>query len=38
MTRTSIEMIAPSIDEAIERGAAELGLPVDAFDVEVLDC
>jgi len=37
MTRTSIEMIAPSIDEAIERGAAELGLPVDAFDVEVLD-
>lgn len=37
MTRTSIEMIAPSIDEAVELGAAELGLPVDAFDVEVLD-
>jgi len=37
MTRTSIEKIAPSIEEAIELGAAELGLPVDAFDVEVLD-
>jgi spoIIIJ-associated protein len=37
MTRTSIEMIAPSIDEAVERGAAELGLPVEAFEVEVLD-
>lgn len=30
-------MIAPSVDEAVELGAAELGLPVDAFDVEVLD-
>jgi spoIIIJ-associated protein len=37
MTRTSIEMIAPSIDEAIALGAAELGLPVEAFEVEVLD-
>lgn len=37
MTKTSLEMIAPSVEEAIERGAAELGLPVDALEIEVLD-
>ncbi len=36
-TRTSIEAIAPSVEEAILKGAKEWGLPPDAFDVEVLD-
>jgi len=36
-TTTSIEAIAPSIEEAILKGAKEWGLPPDAFDVEVLD-
>jgi len=36
-SRTSLEVIAPSIEEAVARAAAELGLPPEAFDVEVLD-
>ena len=36
-TRTSIEAIAPSIEEAVLKGAKEWGLPPDKFDVEVLD-
>jgi len=36
-TRTSLEVIAPSVEEAIRRGAEELGIPEDAFEVEVLD-
>jgi len=36
-TRTMIEVIAPSIEEALEKGLAELGLTQDAVDVEVLD-
>ncbi len=35
--RTSLEIIAPSIEEALRRGSQELGLPEDAFDIEVLD-
>jgi spoIIIJ-associated protein len=35
--KTSVEIIAPTVDEAIARGAAELGLPREAFEVEVLD-
>jgi len=35
--RTSLEVIAPSVGEAIARGAAELGLPEDSLDVVVLD-
>ena len=35
--RTNLEIIAPSVEEAIARGASELGLPPEAFDVEVLD-
>ena len=35
--RTSLEVIAPTVDVAISRGAAELGASPDAFDVEVLD-
>ena len=36
-TRTSIEAIAPSVEEAILKGAKEWGLPPESFDVEVLD-
>ena len=36
-SRTTIEAIAPSIEEAVIKGAKEWGLPPDAFDVEVLD-
>jgi spoIIIJ-associated protein len=35
--RTTLEIIAPSIDEAISRGLTDLGLPLEAVDVEVLD-
>ncbi len=35
--RTSLEVIAPNVEEAIARGANELGLPPEAFDVEVID-
>lgn len=35
--KTKIEIISPSIEEAVSRGAAELGVPEDAVDVEVLD-
>ena len=35
--KTSLEIIAPSVDEAIARGSVELGLPVEALDVEVID-
>ncbi|MCH7587180.1 MAG: protein jag [Chloroflexi bacterium] len=35
--KTSIEIISPSIEEAVSRGAAELGVPEDAVEVEVLD-
>lgn len=35
--KTSLEIIAPNVEEAIARGANELGLPPEAFDVEVID-
>ena len=35
--RTNLEIIAPSIEEAIEEGLANLGLPEDAVEIEVLD-
>lgn len=35
--RTTIEMIAPTVEEAIQKGLAELRLPREAVDVEVLD-
>jgi spoIIIJ-associated protein len=35
--RTSLEVIAPSIEEAVEKGLTDLGLPREAVDVEVLD-
>ncbi len=33
----TLEIIAPSVEEAIEKGLTDLGLPSDAVDVEVLD-
>jgi spoIIIJ-associated protein len=35
--RTTLEVIAPTVDEAIARGLADLGLAQDAVDVEILD-
>jgi spoIIIJ-associated protein len=35
--KTSIEIIAPSVEEAITRGAAELGVEKERLDVDVLD-
>ncbi|HLF75264.1 MAG TPA: RNA-binding cell elongation regulator Jag/EloR [Anaerolineales bacterium] len=35
--RTTLEIIAPTVEEAIAQGLAELGLPADAVSVEVLD-
>lgn len=34
---TSLEISAPSVDEAIAQGAAQLGVPAEALHVEVLD-
>jgi spoIIIJ-associated protein len=36
-SRASLEVIAPSVDEAVARGAAELGVPAAKLLVEVLD-
>lgn len=36
-SRPSLEMIAPTVDEAVARGAAELGVTADRLLVEVLD-
>lgn len=36
-SRTSLEVIAASPEEAIEKGLADLGLSEDAVDIEVLD-
>ncbi len=35
--KTSLEVIAPTVEEAIARGAEELGIPEDELQVEVLD-
>lgn len=35
--KTTLEIIAPSIEEAIAKGLSQLGLPREAVDVEVLD-
>ena len=35
--RATIEIIAPTINEAIENGLAELGLPREAVKIEILD-
>lgn len=36
-TRASLEVIAPTVEEAVENGLVSLGLDEDAVDVEVLD-
>jgi spoIIIJ-associated protein len=35
--RATLEVIAPSVEEAIDKGLAEFGLPLDAIEVEILD-
>ena len=35
--RATLEVIAPTVDEAIEKGLTELGLPIDEVTVEILD-
>jgi spoIIIJ-associated protein len=35
--RTTLEVIAPTVEEAIARGLSDLGLPEDSVEVEVLD-
>jgi spoIIIJ-associated protein len=35
--RATLEVIAPTVEEAIAKGLTDLGLPDDAVDVEVLD-
>ncbi len=35
--RTSLEITAPSVAEALTKGAAKLGLPEEALEVEILD-
>ncbi len=35
--RTTLEVIAPTVEEAIEKGLAELGLPTEAVEIEILD-
>lgn len=37
MERTTLEVIAPSVDEAIARGVEQLGVSKDMLDVDVLD-
>lgn len=35
--KTSLEVIAPSVEEAIQQGSAELGISPEMLDVEILD-
>jgi spoIIIJ-associated protein len=35
--RTTLEVIAPTVEEAVAQGLSDLGLPEDAVDVEILD-
>ena len=35
--KTTLEIIAPSVEEAVEKGLDQLGLPRDAVSIEVLD-
>ena len=36
-TRASLEVIAPSVEEAISKGLGDLGLTESEVDIEVLD-
>jgi spoIIIJ-associated protein len=35
--KTTLEVIAPTVEEAVQKGLSQLNLPQDAVDVEVLD-
>ena len=35
--RTTLEIIAPTVEEAVSKGLTDLGLPEDAVEVEILD-
>jgi len=35
--KTTLEIIAPTVEEAVEKGLDQLGLPKDAVDIEILD-
>jgi spoIIIJ-associated protein len=35
--KTTLEIIAPTVEEAIARGVGQLGLPREAVDIEILD-
>jgi spoIIIJ-associated protein len=37
MKRTTLEVIAPTVDEAIARGVDQLGVPRELLDVDILD-
>ncbi len=37
MKRTTLEVIAPTVEEAISRGVDQLGVPREALDVDILD-
>jgi len=37
MERTTLEVIAPSVDEAVSRGVEQLGVPREMLEVDVLD-
>ena len=37
LERTSLELVAPDLETAIERAQAELGVPAEDLEVEVLD-
>jgi spoIIIJ-associated protein len=35
--KTTLEIIAPTVEEAVQNGSSQLGLPIEALEVEVLD-
>jgi spoIIIJ-associated protein len=35
--KTTLEVIAPSVEEAVQKGLAQLSLPAESVDVEILD-
>ena len=35
--KTTLEVIAPTVDDAVQKGLSQLNLPQDAVEVEVLD-
>ena len=37
MERTTLEVIAPSVDEAVARGVEQLGVPREMVNVDILD-